>query len=133
MWVRLAVLFALVSSRNAAGNHALALRGPRKVVGPTVVHLQQPDRGDWAQEVVEHPLNEHAQDATADAVGFEDEHEVYAGTCVALIFVIFFRRGRILALHPMGQGDIWRVHRQREDRIASSFLGRLWRCHDDGR
>lgn len=90
MWVRLAVLFALVSSRNAAGNHALALRGPRKVVGPTVVHLQQPDRGDWAQEVVEHPLNEHAQDATADAVGFEDEHEVYAGTCVALIFVIFF-------------------------------------------
>jgi potassium channel subfamily K len=93
MWIQAALLFALASSRTEAGSRGLPLRGPRlrkaKVAGPAVSHLQQPDRGDWAEEVVEHPINEQAQDVSDETVGFKDDHEVYAYTCVALIVLIF--------------------------------------------
>jgi potassium channel subfamily K len=92
MWTQAAFVFALASTRSDAGHETLALRGPgRKVAGHAVVHLQQPQRlgGDWAEEVVDHPINEGAVDASSSTVGFEDEHEVYAGTCVALITVVF--------------------------------------------
>jgi potassium channel subfamily K len=43
----------------------------------------------WAEEVVAHPLNEQAQGVSGENVGFKDEEQVYAGTCVVLILLIF--------------------------------------------
>lgn len=110
MWLRAALAFALASSRrtddDAGGRHGgLTLRRKGRIARPAVSHLQQPgrysnpparadastaDSGSWAEDAVAHPLNEHVQDVSDKMVGFQDEQQVYAGTCVVLILLIFF-------------------------------------------